>query len=110
MKFIGTVPPSDERVQVAVEELADFKSVWAELEKVWSQIDNLREQPWVSVQPRKVFQLSFIFCRFACSLLYLLLLLFFKRKLSSRSCLNQLMYVIFLVLLSILIICLVSPQ
>lgn len=68
MKFIGTVPPSDERVQVAVEELADFKSVWAELEKVWSQIDNLREQPWVSVQPRKVFQLSFIFCRFACGL------------------------------------------
>ena len=64
MKFIGTVPPSDERVQVAMEELADFKSVWAELEKVWSQIDNLREQPWVSVQPRKVFQLRFIFSCF----------------------------------------------
>lgn len=74
MKFIGTVPPSDERVQVAMEELADFKSVWAELEKVWSQIDNLREQPWVSVQPRKVFQLRFIF-----SCLVVLKLVFFVR-------------------------------
>ena len=37
-----------------MEELADFKSVWAELEKVWGQIDQLKEQPWISIQPRKV--------------------------------------------------------
>lgn len=52
----GTVPPSDERVQVAMEELSDFKSVWGELDKVWNQIDQLKEQPWVSIQPRKLRQ------------------------------------------------------
>ena len=50
----GTVPPSDERVQVAFEELSDFKSVWHELDKVWKEVDQLKEQPWVSIQPRKV--------------------------------------------------------
>ena len=50
----GTVPQSDERVLVAMEELSDFKSVWSELEKVWTQLESLKEQPWVSIQPRKV--------------------------------------------------------
>lgn len=52
----GTVPPSDERVQVAMEELSDFKAVWSELEKIWNQVDQLKEQPWVSIQPRKLRQ------------------------------------------------------
>lgn len=40
--------------QVALEELQDLKGVWSELSKVWEQIDQMKEQPWVSVQPRKV--------------------------------------------------------
>jgi len=39
---------------VALEELQDLKGVWSELSKVWEQIDQMKEQPWVSVQPRKV--------------------------------------------------------
>jgi len=34
--------------------LQDLKGVWSELSKVWEQIDQMKEQPWVSVQPRKV--------------------------------------------------------
>lgn len=41
--------------QVALEELQDLKGVWSELSKVWEQIDQMKEQPWVSVQPRKVY-------------------------------------------------------
>jgi hypothetical protein len=40
---------------VALEELQDLKGVWSELSKVWEQIDQMKEQPWVSVQPRKVY-------------------------------------------------------
>lgn len=39
---------------MALEELQDLKGVWSELSKVWEQIDQMKEQPWVSVQPRKV--------------------------------------------------------
>lgn len=45
--------------QVALEELHDLKEVWSELSKVWEQIDQMKEQPWVSVQPRKV---MYYFC------------------------------------------------
>lgn len=41
-------------IKVALEELHDLKEVWSELSKVWEQIDQMKEQPWVSVQPRKV--------------------------------------------------------
>ena len=51
----GTVAPSDERVYVALEELQDLKSVWVELSKIWEQIDSQKDQPWLSIQPRKVF-------------------------------------------------------
>lgn len=44
----------DIQLQVALEELHDLKEVWSELSKVWEQIDQMKEQPWVSVQPRKV--------------------------------------------------------
>ncbi|XP_054423711.1 cytoplasmic dynein 1 heavy chain 1 [Pteronotus mesoamericanus] len=52
----GLLGGSEERVQVALEELQDLKGVWSELSKVWEQIDQMKEQPWVSVQPRKLRQ------------------------------------------------------
>lgn len=52
--FVGTVSSSEERVQVALEELQDLKGVWSELQKIWEQIDELKEKPWLSVAPRKV--------------------------------------------------------
>jgi len=50
----GHVSASEERVMVSQEELQDLKGVWAELSKIWQQIDELKERPWMSVQPRKV--------------------------------------------------------
>ena len=50
----GTIAPSDERVVVALEELQDLKSVWVELSKIWEQLDSQKDQPWLSIQPRKV--------------------------------------------------------
>ncbi|KAH1171593.1 hypothetical protein KIL84_007211, partial [Mauremys mutica] len=40
----------EKQVEVVLEELQDLKGVWSEL---WDQIDQMKEQPWVSVQPRK---------------------------------------------------------
>ena len=53
-KFTGQLSASEERVQVSLEELQDLKGVWSELSKIWNQIDELKEKPWLSVQPRKV--------------------------------------------------------
>jgi hypothetical protein len=50
----GQVSPSHERMLVALEELADLKGVWSELARIWEQIDELKEKPWLSVAPRKV--------------------------------------------------------
>ncbi|XP_017053188.1 dynein heavy chain, cytoplasmic isoform X2 [Drosophila ficusphila] len=47
---------SAERMNVALEELQDLRGVWSELSKVWTQIDETREKPWLSVQPRKLRQ------------------------------------------------------
>lgn len=47
---------TEEKLIVALEELQDLKGVWSELTKIWDQIDQLRELPWLSVQPRKVRQ------------------------------------------------------
>ncbi|KAK1158695.1 cytoplasmic dynein 1 heavy chain 1 isoform X1 [Acipenser oxyrinchus oxyrinchus] len=52
----GLLSGSEERVQVALEELQDLKGVWSELSKVWEQMDQMKEQSWVSVQPRKLRQ------------------------------------------------------
>ncbi|BHF62050.1 Cytoplasmic dynein 1 heavy chain 1 [Sparganum proliferum] len=52
----GVVPPSEERVQVVLEELQDLKNVWIELSRFWDEIEQLRETPWQSVQPRKIRQ------------------------------------------------------
>jgi len=45
---------SEEKMMVALEELQDLKGVWAELSKIWQQIEDLKEKPWLSIQPRKV--------------------------------------------------------
>ena len=52
--ILGTFVASDERVQVGLEELQDLKGVWSELAKIWEKVDELKEKPWLSVQPRKV--------------------------------------------------------
>lgn len=47
---------------MALEELQDLKGVWSELSKIWEQIDQMKEQPWVSVQPRKVCAFEGVAC------------------------------------------------
>ncbi|KAG8802818.1 hypothetical protein FRC16_008634 [Serendipita sp. 398] len=44
------------RLEPVTEELRDLKQVWTALSGIWSQIAELREIPWSSVQPRKVRQ------------------------------------------------------
>ena len=51
--LLGATMVSDERVEIALEALQDLKGVWNELLKIWEKIDELKEQPWLSVQPRK---------------------------------------------------------
>lgn len=41
-------------MQVVYEELQDLRGVWSELSRIWAQIDETREKPWLSVQPRKL--------------------------------------------------------
>ncbi|THD25348.1 Dynein heavy chain 1 cytosolic [Fasciola hepatica] len=52
----GVHSPTEQRVQVATEELQDLKNVWVELSQVWDQIEALKETPWQTVQPRKLRQ------------------------------------------------------
>ncbi|XP_034246586.1 dynein heavy chain, cytoplasmic-like isoform X2 [Thrips palmi] len=47
---------SEDRMQVVFKELQDLRGVWSELSRIRSQIDELREKPWLSVQPRKLRQ------------------------------------------------------
>lgn len=47
---------AEDRMIVVFEEMQDLKGVWSELSKVWVQIDEIREKPWLSVQPRKLRQ------------------------------------------------------
>jgi dynein heavy chain 1, cytosolic len=44
------------RLDPVFEELRDLKSVWTALSGVWTQISELRETSWSSVQPRKLRQ------------------------------------------------------
>jgi len=43
-------------MQVSIEELTDLKEVWSELSKVWEGLEQIKEQPWLSVNPRKLRQ------------------------------------------------------
>ncbi|CAB4481707.1 unnamed protein product [Rhizophagus irregularis] len=47
---------SEDRLEPVYEELKDLKSVWSSLGKVWSSINELKDQPWASVVPRKIRQ------------------------------------------------------
>ncbi|KAF2861004.1 hypothetical protein K470DRAFT_257348 [Piedraia hortae CBS 480.64] len=46
----------DNSLATLLEEVQDFKSVWANLSIVWTELNDLRDQPWSSVQPRKLRQ------------------------------------------------------
>lgn len=46
----------DTRLEPIIEELRDLKAVWTALSGVWSQIAELRDTPWSSIQPRKLRQ------------------------------------------------------
>lgn len=50
----GALNTSEDRMTVAYEELQDLKGVWSELAKIWEQIDDMKEKPWLSIQPRKL--------------------------------------------------------
>lgn len=51
------LPPSgDNMLSVLLEEVQDFKSVWANLKIIWDGLNDLRDQLWSSVQPRKLRQ------------------------------------------------------
>lgn len=52
----GGVSTNEDRMLVVFEELQDLRGVWSELSRIWSQIDEIREKPWLSVQPRKLRQ------------------------------------------------------
>lgn len=49
---------------VALEELQDLRGVWSSLSKIWTQIDDIREKPWLSVQPRKLRYVLGIYSRY----------------------------------------------
>lgn len=44
------------RLEPVFEELKDLKAVWTALSGIWSQITDLRETVWATVQPRKLRQ------------------------------------------------------
>ncbi|KAB8342928.1 hypothetical protein FH972_022525 [Carpinus fangiana] len=51
------LPPAPETgIRALLEEVQDFKSVWAGLSTVYAGLNDLREMPWTSVQPRKLRQ------------------------------------------------------
>ncbi|KAB7503493.1 Dynein heavy chain, cytoplasmic [Armadillidium nasatum] len=50
----GALNTSEDKMTVAYEELQDLKGVWSELAKIWEQIDDMKEKPWLSIQPRKL--------------------------------------------------------
>jgi dynein heavy chain 1, cytosolic len=44
------------RLEPVFEELKDLKAVWTALSGIWSQVGELRELSWATVQPRKLRQ------------------------------------------------------
>ena len=44
------------RLEPVFEELRDLKAVWTALSGIWSQIGELKEMTWATVQPRKLRQ------------------------------------------------------
>nr|XP_024214265.1 dynein heavy chain, cytoplasmic isoform X3 [Halyomorpha halys] len=56
LQYTGASSGSEERVAVVFEEMEDLKEVWTELSGIWRRLDETREIPWLSVQPRKLRQ------------------------------------------------------
>ncbi|OXA50597.1 Dynein heavy chain, cytoplasmic [Folsomia candida] len=54
LEMTGIGSETDDRFAISLEELQDLKGVWSELSRVWEQIDQVKETPWLSVQPRKI--------------------------------------------------------
>ena len=52
----GPSSVNEDRMSVGWEELQDLKGVWNELSRIWEQIDEMKDKPWLSVQPRKLRQ------------------------------------------------------
>lgn len=52
----GGVSSSEDRMLIVFEEMQDLRGVWSELSRIWQQIDEIREKPWLSIQPRKLRQ------------------------------------------------------
>ena len=50
----GALNTSDDRMSVAYEEMQDLKGVWGELAKIWDLVDEMKDKPWLSIQPRKL--------------------------------------------------------
>lgn len=46
----------EERLDPVIEEIRDLKAVWTALSGVWSQISEMRDTPWSTLQPRKLRQ------------------------------------------------------
>ena len=56
MICVGSSSINEDKLAVAMEELHDLRSAWAELAKIWEQIYELKEKPWISIVPRKIRQ------------------------------------------------------
>ena len=54
--YTGSSSINEEKLSIAMEELQDLRSAWAELAKIWEQIYELKEKPWISIVPRKIRQ------------------------------------------------------
>ncbi|CAJ0934299.1 unnamed protein product, partial [Mesorhabditis belari] len=50
------VPAEADRLVVAVEELNDLKGVWEALKPLYTEVDEMKDKTWLSVQPRKLRQ------------------------------------------------------
>ena len=46
----GLSSTSEDMMVVGWEELQDVKSVWLELTRIWEQVDEVKDKPWLSVQ------------------------------------------------------------
>ncbi|KAF2733638.1 dynein heavy chain [Polyplosphaeria fusca] len=51
---LGLPPSPENALSALLEEVQDFKSVWASLATIWNSIEDLRETLWNSIQPRKL--------------------------------------------------------
>ena len=56
MADMTLVPTEADKLAVANEELGDLKGVWQALAPIYTQVDEIKDKTWLSVQPRKLRQ------------------------------------------------------